>query len=136
MYGQNTDNNLPLIDMPPLNMTNTIRYTKTEWHSFFTELRSEAVFTQTRYPNYNFTAQLPVDGNFVDTKVDISTPPAGYHLLHFTSGMQFKMGKTLASVNLSVNNIFNTSYRDYLNRQRLYTDETGRNFQLQLKFNY
>ena len=136
VYGQNTDDDVALIDMPPVNMTNTVRYTKTEWQNFFTELRSEAVFTQTRYPNYNFTAQLPIDGNFVDTTVDISTPPAGYHLLHFTSGMQFKIGKTTASVNVSVNNIFNTSYRDYLNRQRLYTDETGRNFQLQLKFNY
>jgi len=136
VYGQNTDSDLPLTDMPPVNMTNTIRYTKTEWHSFFTELRSEAVFTQTHYPNYNFTAQLPVDGEFVNTLVNISTPPAGYHLLHFTSGMQFKIGKSLASVNVSVNNIFNTTYRDYLNRQRLYTDEIGRNFQLQLKFNY
>ncbi len=136
VYGQNTSDNVALIDMPPLNMTNTIRYTKTEWHSFFAELRSEAVFTQTRYPDYNFTTPVPVNGEFADVLVDVSTPPSGYQLLQFTSGMQFTMGKTLASVNISVNNIFNTSYRDYLNRQRLYTDEIGRNFQLQIKLNY
>jgi iron complex outermembrane receptor protein len=136
VYGQNTAQDLPLIDMPPVNTTSTLRYTRAEWHSFFAEMRSEAVLTQSRYPNYNFYADMLVDGTFVPTLVDISTPPTGYHLLHFTSGMQFKLGKTTASVNVTVNNIFNTSYRDYLNRQRLYIDEVGRNFQLQLKFNY
>jgi len=94
------------------------------------------VFTQTRYPNNNFYADVPVNGEFVSTLVNISTPPPGYHLLHFTTGMQFPLGKTLAAVNFSINNIFNATYRDYLNRQRLYTDEVGRNFQLQLKLNY
>ena len=136
VYGQNTTEDIPLVDMPPLNIANTIRFTKTEWNGFFAELRSEAIFKQTRYPNYNFNANVPVNGILVPTLVNISTPPGGYQLLHFTTGMQFNMGKTLASVNVSVNNIFNTAYRDYLNRQRLYTDETGRNFQLQLKLNY
>ncbi|KGO84919.1 hypothetical protein Q765_19005 [Flavobacterium rivuli WB 3.3-2 = DSM 21788] len=136
VYGQNTAENLPLIDMPPVNISNTIRFTKTEWNSFFAELRSEAVFTQTRYPDYNFNANVLVNNEFVSTLTDISTAPKGYHLLHFTTGMQFKTGKSLIAVNFSVNNIFNIAYRDYLNRQRLYTDEPGRNFQLQLKFNY
>jgi len=136
VYGQNTTEGLPLIDMPPVNIANTIRFTKTQWNSFFAELRSDAVFTQSRYPNYNFDANVLINNELVPTLTDISTPPKGYQLLHFTTGMQFKAGKTLTSVNFSINNIFNTTYRDYLNRQRLYTDEPGRNFQLQLKFNY
>jgi iron complex outermembrane receptor protein len=135
LHADNTTRNEPLIDMPPLNITNAVRYT-TGWHSMFAELRSEAVFAQSRYPNNNFYADVPVDGELVPVLVDISTPPAGYHLLHFASGAQFPVGKALASVNFSINNIFNTAYRDYLNRQRLYTDDLGRNFQLQLKFNY
>lgn len=136
VYGQNTRDNIALIDMPPLNLTNTVRYTYKEWHSFFAEVRSEAVFKQSHYPNYNFTAPVPVNGEYVATLVDISTPPAGYQLLHFSTGTQFNLGRNSLAVNLSVNNIFNTTYRDYLNRQRLYTDEVGRNVQLQLKFNY
>lgn len=135
VHADNTTKKEPLIDMPPLNISNTVRYMR-DWHKLFFVLRSEAIFTQTRYPNNNFYADVPVNGELVPTLVDISTPPAGYHLLHFASGMQFPLGKTLASVNFSVNNIFNTAYRDYLNRQRLYTDDVGRNFQLQLKFNY
>jgi len=42
----------------------------------------------------------------------------------------------LTTLAFSVQNILNTSYRDYLNRQRFFADETGRNIQLQLKFNY
>lgn len=137
IYGQDNSNNLPLIEMPPINLVNTARYTKNDWHNLYLEVRNESVFTQTRYPDNNFTAAIPVDGNFVDALVDISTPPKGYSLFHFSSGMTFKTSEnTGLAVNFSVLNIFNTAYRDYLNRQRLYTDDIGRNFQLQLKFNY
>lgn len=137
IYGQDNTNNMPLIDMPPLNITNTIRYTKQDWHDLYLEVRSEGVFTQIHYPNNNFMADVLVDGEPVSTLVDISTPPKGYHLLHFGSGATFKTSiNTALSVGLSVLNIFDTKYRDYLNRQRLYTDDIGRNFQLQLRFNY
>ncbi|TRW22419.1 TonB-dependent receptor [Flavobacterium zepuense] len=136
LHATNTLSSEPLIDMPPLNITNTLRYTLQNFHSLFAEVRSEAVFTQTRYPNNNFNADVPAGNELVPTLVNISTPPPGYQLLHFTTGAQFALGKTTAAINVSVNNIFNTAYRDYLNRQRLYTDEVGRNFQLQLKLNY
>lgn len=137
VYGQDTTKNQPLIEMPPLNVANTIRYTKENWHQLYLELRSEAVFKQTRYPNNNFSVDLPVNGEIVSTPVDVSTPPAGYQLLHFNSGITFNTSqKSTVTVGFSVLNIFNTTYRDYLNRQRLYTDDLGRNFQLQLKFNY
>lgn len=137
VYGQDTTKDQPLIEMPPLNIANTIRYTKENWHQLYLELRSEAVFKQTRYPDNNFNADIPINGELVSTPVDVSTPPAGYHLLHFNSGITFNTSqKSTITVGLSVLNIFNTTYRDYLNRQRLYTDDLGRNFQMQLKFNY
>lgn len=135
IYGQDTKNDLPLVDMPPLNITNAIRYTS-PWKSLYAEVRSEAVFRQSRYPDNNFFTNIPVDGELVPILTDVSTPPPGYHLLHFTSGLQFKIAGVQSALSFSVNNIFNTSYRDYLNRQRLYLDEAGRNFQLQLKLNY
>lgn len=136
VYGQNTTDDEPLIDMPPLNLTNNFRFTGIGWNKLFLELRSEAVLHQSRYPDYNFETLIPQNGEFVPVVVNISTPPPGYHLMHFTSGIQKKFGKTIASLNFSINNIFNTSYRDYLNRQRFYTEEIGRNFQLQLRLNY
>lgn len=135
IYGQDTANDFPLVDMPPLNISNAIRYTST-WKSLYAEVRSEAAFRQGRYPDNNFFTNVPVDGEFVPVLTHVSTPPPGYHLLHFTSGLQFEIVGVQSALSFSVNNIFNTSYRDYLNRQRLYLDEAGRNFQLQLKLNY
>ena len=40
------------------------------------------------------------------------------------------------NVGINVTNIFNTSYREYLNRLRYFADDLGRNFMLQLKLNY
>lgn len=137
MYGQDVKNDRPLIDMPPLNMTNTLRYTNPDWNNLFLELRSEAVFRQGRYPNNNFYTDVTENGATTTVLADISTPPAGYHLLHFNSGITFTTFKnSSATVSLAVYNLLDTSYRDYLNRQRLYTDDIGRNIQLQLKFTY
>jgi iron complex outermembrane receptor protein len=137
VHGTDVTRDVPLTDMPPLNITNTLRYTSPRWHSLYLELRSEAVFRQGRYPNNNFYTDIANNGTIENTLVDISTPPAGYQLLHFNSGFTFNTTKNSSmTVGFSVLNIFNTAYRDYLNRQRLYTDDVGRNFQLQLKFNY
>lgn len=135
IYGQDTRNDLPLVDMPPLNITNAICYTSS-WKNLYAELRSEAVFRQSRYQDNNFYTDVAVGDELVPMLTDVSTPPPGYHLLHFTSGFQFRIAGVQSALSLSIHNIFNTSYRDYLNRQRLYLDEAGRNFQLQLKLNY
>jgi iron complex outermembrane receptor protein len=51
--------------------------------------------------------------------------------------MTFKINKKNSlTTSFSVQNIANTTYRDYLNRQRFFVDEMGRNIQIQLKFNY
>ena len=137
VYGQDVKNERALIDMPPLNITNILRYSNTGWHNLFLELRSEAVFRQGRYPDNNFYTDVTENGATTAALVDISTPPAGYHLLHFNSGISFNMfKKASATVGLAIYNILDTPYRDYLNRQRLYTDDLGRNIQLQLKFTY
>jgi iron complex outermembrane receptor protein len=135
--GEDLIENKPLIDMPPLTISTSIQYKKLTWNGLVLELQSESVFRQNRYPNFNFETDINVDGNFVPVTVDISTPPKAYQLFHLYSEMRFKTFKSLdTTIAFSVQNILNTSYRDYLNRQRFFVDEMGRNIQLQLKFNY
>jgi iron complex outermembrane receptor protein len=135
--GEDLIENNPLIDMPPLTISTSIQYKKPTWNGLVLELQSESVFRQNRYPNFNFETDINVDGNFVPVTVDISTPPKAYQLFHLYSEMRFKTFKKLdTTIAFSVQNILNTSYRDYLNRQRFFVDEMGRNIQLQLKFNY
>ncbi|UPQ80706.1 TonB-dependent receptor [Flavobacterium azooxidireducens] len=135
--GEDLIKNQPLIDMPPMNISTSIQYKKPEWNGLVLELQSESVFRQHRYPNFNFETEIIVDGEFVPVLVDISTPPKAYQLFHFYSEMKFKTFKKLdTTIAFSVQNILNINYRDYLNRQRFFVDEMGRNIQLQLKFNY
>lgn len=135
--GQDLGADRPLIDMPPFNLSQKISFKKSEWHQFQAEVKSELTAQQSRFPNNNFETNIIVNDEFAPVLVDISTPPPAYHLLHFASEMTFKTFKMSSlTVRLSVQNIFDTTYRDYLNRQRFFADETGRNVQLQLKFNY
>ena len=135
--GKDKTNNQDLIDMPPLNINNRIQFTKKEWHNLTLELQSELVFKQTKFPNNDFTTNIIVNGELTPVLVNISTPPPAYQLLHFNSDFQFKVAKnTMATLGFSVFNLLDTKYRDYLNKQRFYSDELGRNFQIQLKINY
>jgi iron complex outermembrane receptor protein len=135
--GEDLSESQPLIDMPPMTISTSIQYKKEGWNGLLLELQSESVFRQHRYPDFNFETDIIVDGEFVPVIVDISTPPKAYQLFHFYSEMKFKAFKKLdTTIALSVQNMLNTDYRDYLNRQRFFVDEMGRNIQLQLKINY
>lgn len=135
--GKDRSNKTALIDMPPLNVGNRIRYNKKDWSNLVLELQSEVVFRQTQFPNNNFMANIIVDGSLQAVEVQISNPPPSYQLLHFSSEIQFKAAwHSSATLGFSVFNILNTRFRDYLNKQRFYADEVGRNFQIQLKINY
>jgi iron complex outermembrane receptor protein len=135
--GHDQSKNEPLIDMPPLNINNKIRFSKQEWHKLIMELKNELVVEQNRFPNNDFNTFIIQNNELKEVEVAISTPPPAYHLLHFYSEMKFNtFKKSTTTVAFSVQNIFNVAYRDYLNRQRFFADEIGRSFQIQLKFNY
>jgi len=135
--GRDLTQNSALIDLPPMQLNHKIQYSKKEWYKLLLEVKNEVVFYQPQFPNNNFTTNIPVNNEFVPVVVDISTPPPGYHLLHFYSEIKFtSFSKTKTTLAFSVQNMLNTTYRDYLNRQRFYANEIGRNIQIQLKFNY
>ena len=136
--GQDLERDIPLINMPPFNISNTLTYRKSEWNNFFFSLNSQIITEQNRFPDNNFDVRIinRTTGEFENILLDISTPPAAYHLLNLKSGMIFEWGKKRFSVNILVNNVLNTSYRSYLNALRFYVDEVGTNAMLQLKLNY
>ncbi|WP_298899249.1 TonB-dependent receptor [uncultured Psychroserpens sp.] len=133
--GDDLKNDTALIDIPAFNTMNEIRYVNPKWNNFSTSLKSEWVFEQTRFPDYNFETFIATTNETV--LVDISTPPPAYHLLHLYSSVDFDIAKhTKLNVALSINNIFDTNYRSYLNRLRYFADDLGRNVMLQLQLNY
>lgn len=133
--GYDLVNDEPLIDIPSFNTMNQITYKNEAWNNFSTSLKSEWVFEQNEFPDFNFEVEDELNEEMI--LVDISTPPPAYHLLHFYSEATFSLSKkTSLNVALSVNNLFNTNYRNYLNRLRFFADDLGRNIKLQLQLKY
>lgn len=125
----------PLISMPPANFKNEIIYKNSEYNNLRISLNSNLVFRQNEFPNNNFEVYIPQTETY--ELVDFSTPPDAYHLLNFSSSIDFKTSKkTTLTAGLEISNILNTSYRNYLSRLRLYADDLGRNYLLTLKLNY
>ncbi|NJO25393.1 MAG: hypothetical protein HC867_05910 [Bacteroidia bacterium] len=48
--------------------------------------------------------------------------------------MTFLIDKLPVEFGISIRNLFNISYRDYLNSMRYFTDEMGRNIGVRLRF--
>ncbi|MCP3929559.1 MAG: TonB-dependent receptor [Bacteroidetes bacterium] len=66
--------------------------------------------------------------------IDFSPSPEGYNLLHAFGEATIILNKTELSIHAGVRNLLNVSYRDYLNRLRYYADDTGRSFEVRLKY--
>ncbi|MEM9022797.1 MAG: TonB-dependent receptor, partial [Bacteroidota bacterium] len=64
---------------------------------------------------------------------DYAPPPDGYALVGLSAGFTVHAFRQPVEVGLSVSNLFDISYRDYLNRFRYYADEIGRNITVRLK---
>lgn len=68
---------------------------------------------------------------------DILEAPDAYLLMNFNAGFSLPIqNEQRLEFFFSVDNIFNTSYRNYLNRFRYYADELGRNINLRVNFNF
>jgi len=133
--GYEREDNTPLISMPPANLSSMLQYKNEHLNNLKLRLESHYVFRQNEFPDTNFEVFLPISET---TEIlDLSTPPEAYHLLNFNADADFNLfGERDLSVGLTVNNLFNTSYRDYLNRLRFFADDLGRNIVLRIKINY
>lgn len=115
-----------LIGMPSDRITNEITYTlkdrKRLTDTYFS-LELQRVYRQTRVPDES-TGVL-----------DYKAPPAGYTLVNADIATTYKVNRFPITIGLSGRNLLNTTYRDYLNSFRYFTDEMGRNISLRLTIN-
>lgn len=133
--GYELESNLPLIHMPPVNTTNEIVYRNEKINNLTLKLQSHYEFQQNEYPNTNFEVYIPTTQTY--ETIDVSTPPEAYHLLHFTGSIDFKAFKNnTLRLGLNIQNVLDTSYRNYLNRMRFYADDLGRNININFKLNF
>lgn len=122
IYAQDIENDEGIIDIPPFQIRNQIRYQNQSWNNFSSSLISDLMARQTRFP---------------EALNQLSPPPAAFHLLHFQNSIDLNwFQNTKVQLSFNINNLLNTSYKDYLNRLRFFADELGRNFQIQIHINY
>jgi iron complex outermembrane receptor protein len=68
---------------------------------------------------------------------DFAPPPKAYSLWNLQAGGSIPVSeKNEFEISISVQNLFNTAYRDYLNRFRYYADDMGRQVSLRLKWKF
>lgn len=83
---------------------------------------------------------ISMNGMFMDKQwrtpeaIDYLPAPDAYFLFGLDAGTSFMIGNQQLDVSLSVSNLFDASYRDYLNRFRYFSDEMGRNIVLRIKW--
>jgi iron complex outermembrane receptor protein len=122
-YNRNIDDWLIL--MPSDRISNELSYTFESGKKItqpYIGVELANVFRQTRVPGDEHGKQ------------DYKPAPDAYNLINVNSAATISFGKKTITLGLSVRNLLNTAYREYLNSFRYYSDETGRNIQLRLKF--
>jgi iron complex outermembrane receptor protein len=83
-------------------------------------ISTDYVFKQTRF----------VEG------VDYVDPPVDYLLLNMAVNYEFKMKENTVQLAMTIDNLLNKTYRDYMNRFRYFTDERGRNLGLKIYYKF
>jgi iron complex outermembrane receptor protein len=123
-----------IINVPADRYDNTLRYQWTaigKVKNFYIGANNLLVSKQTR------VLPLPQAGSPMTTPQQIFskliTPPAGYMLWGAEAGCTIPVAHQDIHISLSVTNLTNTAYRDYLNLFRYYVDDLGRNVTLRVR---
>ncbi|UTA69553.1 TonB-dependent receptor [Emticicia sp. 21SJ11W-3] len=135
LQAQDISHNQPLIMIPPNRWENTLHY---DWKKTGLSLTNLYVAKQTRVPTKVIFSDIPSDEIvFNQYGGDFAPPPPAYLLWSATVSQQINLGRNNnLGVSASVSNLFNTQYRDYLNRFRYFADEIGRNVTLRAKYTF
>lgn len=122
-----------LIVMPPLSINNALELMLPGRNNLYIQLAHHYTAEQKRFPVRNFTVPVIKNGLLIQETVNISSPPAAFSLWNLSAGIDVLQNLYLQ---FSVRNLFNKEYREYLNRLRYFSPETGRNVVISLKYNF
>ncbi len=101
---------------------------------------------------YNFSLRRSFSGKFspfiegsilhvarqgrVSDDRDFTAAPDAYQLIDLAFGASTTVGSNNLNLFIDVENLMNTSYRDYMNRLRYYADELGRNISIRFQYQF
>lgn len=111
-----------LINMPPNNWQSYLAYfLKANWKWGNNRVEQLAFRLE-----HNYVARQ----SYLSTVQDFLPPPPAYHLLQFSASTTLVSKNLQTRLVLRIDNLLNTSYRNYLNRQRYFADDQGFNVSL------
>lgn len=123
VYGQDIENHLPLIYMPPAQLHADLRYSfgqNGNTSNSYLTIQAKRVFKQNR---------IEAEQDFLDT-------PASYTLVGLEAGTGTSIGHSRLKFSIQVDNLLNIKYRDYLNRLRYFSDEPGVNISFRVNYSF
>ncbi|MFT6478379.1 MAG: iron complex outermembrane receptor protein [Spirosomataceae bacterium] len=123
VHGKNLTDDVPLINIPPLNFSSALQVS-------FKNIG--VAKNNTIEVEVSHTAQ---QSNLLASQ-DFVLSPDAYTLLNLRFDTTIEIKKYYISFGLKAANLLNISYRDYLNRLRYFADDTGRNFTLSSRFTF
>jgi iron complex outermembrane receptor protein len=110
-------------------------------HRFYVEPHLSAVAKQFRAPRVITAREFqeaiisgsdPLGGS--TGNFDFMDAPAGYVLASVSAGYSWELQQSRLDLRIAIENVLNTSYREYTNRMRYYADDIGRNVSMSLKY--
>lgn len=129
LKGDDVGNDIPLVYMPPNSLFGSLAYriqgpisvsSKITMDKIELEINNRFVFEQTH---------LLISQDFVP-------PPAKYNLLGVKLSSNLITPRYKVRLFIKAENVLNVKYRDYLNRQRYFADDSGRSVVFGLNFKF
>jgi iron complex outermembrane receptor protein len=120
----NRDTKEEIIWTPPPTLRSQIS------HDFY------AAKNKTREVNISFGLDHVFENKFISSNNDLLPPPPSFTIFNTDITFKDKIAKKPFQVTLACRNLFNTQYRNYLNRFRYFADEPGRSIDVTLLYNF
>ena len=115
-----------------------VRAKDTRNNSFMVNIPSDRIDNSLQYNFKKRKAYISLNQQFiarqnrVEFNSDFLSPPDQYNLLSIRSGLTFSN----LSLGLTISNLLNKSYREYLNRFRYFSDDMGRNISVRINYKF
>jgi len=135
VWATNVSNGTYFINIPAHRFSGNIRYQFNDAGVFKTpylEVNMEYTMRQYRAPAvFPYESVLSGDADLPES-FDFAPAPDGYFLTGLRAGCRVKR----FSISLQAENLFNTAYRNYMNRFRYYADEPGINITARINYKF
>ncbi|GAA4412805.1 TonB-dependent receptor [Nibrella viscosa] len=124
LYVQDVRQNQPIVMIPPNRWENSLRYELAKAGNFrdaYLSIGNRSVARQNR----------------VSANSDFMAPPPAYSLWNLSAGGLLPLSEhQQLELGVTVTNLFDVTYRDYLNRFRYFADDLGRNLSVRVKWRF